>query len=104
MSVKPYILESILKELKKIHLVLSSSSVRLYGASVLIVYEGLNAWGHTDSMDTVDADAGISHDVQVKLIDFAHSSFVHEDKGPDIGALFGIEQLMKFIEKLLLKQ
>ncbi|KND01030.1 uncharacterized protein SPPG_04123 [Spizellomyces punctatus DAOM BR117] len=60
---------------------LETARVRLYGASILLIYEG--------------------SDVDARIIDFAHSHVESEQAGPDEGAVFGVRNLLQSIEKLL---
>ena len=65
---------------------IKASPVRLYGASVLLVYNGNSA--STSTNDQL---------INVFLLDFAHSSFV--DNVFDQGALFGVQNLIRLFEK-----
>lgn len=60
---------------------LEKASVRLYGASVLLIYEG----------NMADA----------RIIDFAHSHVELAEAGRDEGACFGVKNLLGMIEALL---
>ncbi|KAI8999536.1 hypothetical protein BC832DRAFT_216660 [Gaertneriomyces semiglobifer] len=58
-----------------------AASVRVYGASALLVYEGDQA--------------------EIRIIDFAHSHVEPMENGPDSGALFGLRNLLNIIQNLL---
>ncbi|KAJ3185157.1 hypothetical protein HDU87_002724 [Geranomyces variabilis] len=74
-------------ELHRVYDVLKSAAVRLWGASLLVVYE----W----------ADGAESGRVDVKIIDFAHSVVVDAEEGGDEGAVFGVGNLLTIVGDLL---
>ena len=61
----------------RIHGIVSKSSMRCYGASLLIAYD-------------MDSD-----NLSVNMIDFAHSEF--NNQGPDLGLLTGLEYLLSIL-------
>ncbi|KAH6601426.1 hypothetical protein BASA50_001616 [Batrachochytrium salamandrivorans] len=88
-----------LKELRKS---LACCPVRIYGASLLLVYEGSlsNTNTSADPVSCINHDSPLhsrSLPIQVRLIDFAHSSFVDPSEGPDQGALFGIDNMIRIL-------
>ncbi|KAJ3150119.1 inositol hexakisphosphate kinase 3 [Geranomyces michiganensis] len=74
-------------ELKRLYEVLKSTAVRLWGASLLVVYE----W----------ADGAETGRVDVKVIDFAHSVVMDVEEGGDEGALFGVKNLLTMVGQLV---
>lgn len=87
-------IDHICARLKALANKLRTVNERYYGASVLIIYEGSNAWN----------EAVMEPHVDVRLIDFAHSH-VETDESDDLydtGALFGIENMIKIFERIKL--
>ncbi|TPX35433.1 hypothetical protein SmJEL517_g02123 [Synchytrium microbalum] len=80
------VLDVLLASLRAIRQDLSESTARIYASSVLLLYEG-----------STDHQMG----PRVRLIDFAHAHFEPEGAGPDQGALFGLDNLCRLIEKLI---
>lgn len=94
------------------------ASYRFYSSSLLIIYEGKEpaAEGPADrepgpegpppppARETQPAPAEPAPGVDVRMIDFAHSTFkgfrddqtVHD--GPDMGYVFGLESLIRILE------
>ncbi|EGF80710.1 hypothetical protein BATDEDRAFT_36919 [Batrachochytrium dendrobatidis JAM81] len=84
--------------------VLKSIPLRIYGASVLLVYEGdPSAWNRAISQDSDCPVNSLSnlHPVQVHLLDFSHSSFVDDGQGPDTEVLFALDNLICIINSML---
>ncbi|KAJ3024221.1 hypothetical protein HKX48_004494 [Thoreauomyces humboldtii] len=75
-------LRSTLDRLSAVLVALETACVRLYGASLLVVYDEDGA-----------ADC--------RVIDFAHSHVVDVVEGPDAGALFGVRNLVAILEALI---
>ncbi|KAI8919435.1 hypothetical protein DFJ77DRAFT_278157 [Powellomyces hirtus] len=75
-------------KLVTIRVALQQACVRLYGGSVLIVYQDEDSVNKTAMAD-------------VRLIDFAHSHVAAESEGPDEGVLFGVNNLIRMIEDLI---
>ncbi|KAI8924307.1 hypothetical protein BC831DRAFT_466309 [Entophlyctis helioformis] len=65
------------------------SYTRMYGGSVLIVYEGLP--------QPAVADASPEPHVQVRLVDFSHAKYVDASEGPDTSLLFGLDHLIPLV-------
>ncbi|KAI8586625.1 inositol polyphosphate multikinase [Geranomyces variabilis] len=85
--ISPHAIRALHAELRRVYDVLKSAGVRLWGASLLVVYE----W----------ADGAESGRVDVKIIDFAHSVVVDAGEGGDEGALFGVGNLLTMVGDLL---
>ena len=81
-------LESLYKSIQ------SKSAYRFYGSSLLVLYDGYDA--STDQEKNID----------VRMIDFAHSTHIgykqdHKvHNGPDQGYLFGLENLIKIFNEI----
>lgn len=68
----------------------SLDGYRFNGSSIIILYEGCE--------NTKNSQA--SCEVDVRVVDFAHSSIlIDEHDGPDIGFLFGLDNLLQVIER-----
>ncbi|KAI8816075.1 uncharacterized protein EV422DRAFT_547247 [Fimicolochytrium jonesii] len=78
---KRKLVEKVAAALRAVLAVLEKACVRLYGASLLVVY-------------------GDDDEVDVKIIDFAHSHVEEETEGPDEGAVFGVKYLIRILEEL----
>ncbi|KAJ1109160.1 hypothetical protein NDU88_006524 [Pleurodeles waltl] len=88
------------------------ASYRFYSSSLLIIYDGKECPKRTENMDTETPEdiPSLSHPfmpkVDVRMIDFAHSTFkgfrddptVHD--GPDKGYVFGLKSLIHILECL----
>lgn len=107
--------EPILRKLRSLKGVLErQASYRFYSSSLLIIYEGkeperveapsekeITTGGHSPPLDPPPAP-----NVDVRMIDFAHSTFkgfrddqmVHD--GPDRGYMFGLESLVNILERI----
>ncbi len=83
-------LTSLIDQLGAIKQAISQSTVRLYGASVLLVFDGQFAF---------QPHPQVSPPCRARLIDFAHSGF--ESVGSDEGALFGLGNLMDYTRALV---
>ncbi|KAI9226243.1 MAG: hypothetical protein DHS80DRAFT_19039 [Piptocephalis tieghemiana] len=103
------IMEGILDELVHLLEVLSVTPVRLYGASLLLVYEGdpvakrdLSRRGSPIEGDEEEEEEeeGRARLVDARVIDFAHSH-LQPDIGPDAGAILGIGHVKRLIELAL---
>lgn len=94
------ILVSIKKKLERLREVVHTrTGMRLYGSSVLIMYDSVpEAWSRKRSNEIkIDFDGLTS----VKLIDFAHSTISSPQySGPDTGALLGISNLISILDQI----
>uniref|UniRef100_A0A3B5R8H7 Kinase n=1 Tax=Xiphophorus maculatus TaxID=8083 RepID=A0A3B5R8H7_XIPMA len=102
--------EPILNKLRSLKVVLErQESYRFYSSSLLIIYEGkVSRWESETAPPPGPGQSAAPADqpplVDVRMIDFAHSTFrgflddkvVH--KGPDHGYLFGLENLIHILE------
>ncbi|KAF8162719.1 hypothetical protein B0H34DRAFT_794504 [Crassisporium funariophilum] len=113
------ILEAIREEIAEIRKVYAELEIRMVGGSLLVIYEAdwdraaeslqqyLQEKGE-DCLDDDDDDEDDDDDddkkpgppFAVKLIDFAHTSFV-PGKGPDEGVLRGIDTVLKLLDERL---
>lgn len=89
-------LDAVLSKLKELRQVLLSlDTFRFYTSSLLLAYEGLEENGSAE---------GSPVDVDVRMIDFAHSTFSDLDKkkheGPDSGYIFGLSNLISTLEQI----
>uniref|UniRef100_A0A914CRJ1 Kinase n=1 Tax=Acrobeloides nanus TaxID=290746 RepID=A0A914CRJ1_9BILA len=88
----------LLKMLESLRKVISESDgLRLFGTSLLIVFEG-------------SPNVENSNEIDVRLIDFANATFPgfnnsnsNAYSGPDAGCLLGLDTLIRFVEEELLK-
>ncbi|KAJ1558222.1 hypothetical protein HK096_002885 [Nowakowskiella sp. JEL0078] len=85
-KLKKHVLRKVVLKLTELIGVIRSCSVRLYSASLLIVYEG---------EDLEEDDRPI-----MKLIDFAHSHFEEEGAGSDEGAILGLNNLLEILQQI----
>jgi 1D-myo-inositol-tetrakisphosphate 5-kinase/inositol-polyphosphate multikinase len=122
------LLELLLADITRARHVLSRSASRMYGASVLIVYEGDQSAltsllsGNIPAEKTVpkkDEVAPTSEEVaeaeeededeeeerrvafRVKMIDFAHAQWVEEGEGPDGNVLEGLRNVEGAMEEIV---
>ncbi|KAF5317936.1 hypothetical protein D9619_012175 [Psilocybe cf. subviscida] len=108
------ILNGIRDEIADIRQVYASLEMRMAGASLLVVYEGdreraaaaLKKYEECDDAeddeeeeedDNDDSATKIGPPFVVKLIDFAHTSFV-PGQGPDEGVLLGMDNVVKLLD------
>ena len=94
-----HIIKCVIKELHGIKEILERlDGFRLYSSSLLIIYDTI---GDTDSDDPPSS----SHQVKVKIIDFANSALPGDQvahPGPDTGFLLGVHSLINMLELLIL--
>ena len=69
---------------------MASLATRMYSSSILIVYEG--------GLDSQDVDGDAKCDV--RMIDFAHSSWREDEEGPDEGYLFGLSTVIDILRQI----
>ncbi|KAF2129545.1 SAICAR synthase-like protein [Dothidotthia symphoricarpi CBS 119687] len=107
------VLSYFLGEVKDIQKVFESKESRMYGASILLVYEGdLDEYNKTrttlasmsskqdDEGDDEDEDENLPKLAAVKMIDFAHATW-HPGQGPDENAIRGMRSTVKILDKFL---
>lgn len=99
------VIDPIIEKLKNLHeVVKSKGSYRFYGSSLLILYDGKEPYmSSSPSSEVLDTPDSVK--VDVRMIDFAHST--HADynnhkphSGPDNGYLFGLENLIKIFNDI----
>ncbi|XP_028431533.1 inositol hexakisphosphate kinase 1 isoform X3 [Perca flavescens] len=102
--------EPILNKLRTLKAVLErQASYRFYSSSLLIIYEGKAPPSKSDCLPPVPCGPAPPQQpplVDVRMIDFAHSTFkgfrgdtaIHD--GPDRGYVFGLESLVQILESL----
>ena len=87
------ILPSLVKKLKKLQNCLESiDGYRFYCCSLLLIYDG--------ELDHNQTRMSVDDCVELKMIDFAHTCFKREFKGPDLGFLFGMKSLITIFEEI----
>lgn len=95
----------IVSQLKRLEVsVRTLEGFRFYSSSLLIMYEGSDQ--QDSSSSSIDGPrVATKRGVDIKMIDFAHSSLPHTStvrhKGPDGGYLFGLDNLIRLLEELL---
>lgn len=82
-----------LKELRDV--ILSLDSYRFFTSSLLLTYEGLEGNG----VGQESGDSGVDK-VDIRMIDFAHSSSNKGYTGPDTGYIFGLTNLISILESI----
>ncbi|OWA55438.1 putative Inositol hexakisphosphate kinase 3, partial [Hypsibius exemplaris] len=108
------LIPDILTQLRQLSQVVRSlDGFRFYSSSLLIMYEGAPTCGPSEESEQVAPPAtsisssGAGLTVDVKMIDFAHSSLPTSNasavrhRGPDTGYLFGLDNLIRLLEELL---
>ncbi|KAM6454820.1 inositol hexakisphosphate kinase 3 isoform 1-T3 [Liasis olivaceus] len=104
------LVEPILFQLNSLLSVIKNqNSYRFFSSSLLINYEGLEKTmpsnsgpqGHYQNIGC-SASRGNSHPkVDVRMIDFAHTTYKDSRyEGPDLGYIFGLENLIKIIQSI----
>jgi 1D-myo-inositol-tetrakisphosphate 5-kinase/inositol-polyphosphate multikinase len=104
------VLAYFLGEVKDIQEVFESKESRMYGASILLVYEGdveeyantkqrLRS-AHPEDEDDEDEDEYVPKLAEVKMIDFAHATWT-PGQGQDENALRGMRSTVKILKNLL---
>eukprot|EP00842_Homolaphlyctis_polyrhiza_P006518 jgi/Hompol1/6868/HPOL_004182-RA len=81
-------IQSIRSKLSELHALMQTLPVRIYGGSVLIIYEG-------------DPSSDQDPRIEVRLIDFANADFVDPEMGPDTGLLLGLANLIHLFDTML---
>lgn len=104
------VLAYFLGEVKDIQEAFEGKESRMYGASILLVYEGdVDEYENTkkvlrsarpEAEDEEDDDELVPKLAAVKMIDFAHATFV-PGKGPDENALQGMRNTATILKRLL---
>jgi 1D-myo-inositol-tetrakisphosphate 5-kinase/inositol-polyphosphate multikinase len=103
------VLAFFLGEVKDIQEVFESKESRMYGASILLVYEGdVNEYANTKQKlrsahpedEDDEADEAVPKLAEVKMIDFAHATWT-PGQGPDENALQGMRSTAKMLKELL---
>jgi 1D-myo-inositol-tetrakisphosphate 5-kinase/inositol-polyphosphate multikinase len=102
------VLAFFLGEVKDITEVFERSESRMYGASILLVYEGdVDEYAKTKQKlrsahpeDEDEDDANVPKLADVKMIDFAHATW-QPGNGPDENALRGMRASVKILKTLL---
>lgn len=98
-----------LGEVKDIQEAFEAKESRMYSASILLVYEGdVDEYENTKKVlrsarpeeDEEDEDESVPKLAAVKMIDFAHASFV-PGEGPDENALQGMRSTATILKRLL---
>jgi hypothetical protein len=77
---------------------LSRTECRVYASSLLVAYDASSL-----SASAGSSDGGDDVKVVVKLIDFAHSH-LRQGIGADEGALFGLSNLVRYLDTILLDE
>ncbi|XP_030321323.1 inositol hexakisphosphate kinase 3 [Calypte anna] len=100
------LLEPIILRLKALLAVIrKQSSYRFYSSSLLIIYEGQEQKENSASLDNhlhIPKPSYPSR-VDVRMIDFAHTTFKGskcEQDGPDQGYIFGLENLIRILQNI----
>lgn len=88
------VIDSILERLELLTKIVASFEWRVYGGSLLIVYEG-SPPANDDDDGTL---GGGATKVTVKMIDFAHARHL-PGQGPDEGQLKGIGSATRLLEQ-----
>ncbi|KAJ3051279.1 inositol hexakisphosphate kinase 3 [Rhizophlyctis rosea] len=91
--IHPTIIHSVRSQLVDLYDTIKSENIRLYTSSLLIIYEG--------DVGEEAEKKGTKGRAEVKLIDFAHSSFGAAELGTDEGALFGLGTLISILDGIL---
>lgn len=102
------VLAYFLGEVKDIIEVFEAKESRMYSASILLVYEGdVDEYAKTKQTlrsarpdDADEEDENLPRLAEVKLIDFAHATWV-PGQGPDENALKGMRSTAKILKELL---
>ncbi|CAH1764799.1 2158_t:CDS:2 [Entrophospora sp. SA101] len=98
------IIKTIIRDLEELYKALENTELRLYGASLFLVYEGdPDALEEALSKEKENLEKISSKYIDVtdlKIIDFAHSHF-RKNVGKDEGCLFGIRNLLGYLDQLL---
>jgi 1D-myo-inositol-tetrakisphosphate 5-kinase/inositol-polyphosphate multikinase len=103
------VLAFFLGEVKDIQEVFESKESRMYGASILLVYEGdVDEYANTKQKlrsahledEDDEAEEAVLKLAEVKMIDFAHATWT-PGQGPDENALQGMRSTAKILKELL---
>ena len=104
------LIEPLLYKLRKLYKVIEKqNSYRFYSSSLLLMYEGdmqRKCNCNTEKeQDTYRHKENINNKVDVRMIDFAHTTygvFVGDPvrSGPDSGYLFGLKNLIRLLEEI----
>lgn len=96
-SIRYWLIDSIVNRLVELHKILSEKNTyRFYASSLLIMYEG----DFTTSELNEEKRQAIKQGVNIRLVDFAHSTFQGfrndstKHNGPDHGLILGLENLI----------
>ncbi|EDO40953.1 predicted protein [Nematostella vectensis] len=113
------LIEPLVQRLRRLYKVLDKQhSYRFYSSSLLLMYEGDEAIGHYErensthekseeenSLSRSNSTASFKNlrhtKVDVRMIDFAHTTWGNTRSGPDKGYLFGIENLIRLLEEIM---
>nr|CAG8481739.1 14589_t:CDS:2 [Entrophospora candida] len=97
------IIKTIIRDLEELYKALENTDLSLYGASLFLVYEGdpdTLEEALSKEKENLEKISSKYVDVTDLKIDFAHSHF-RKNVGKDEGCLFGIRNLLGYLDQLL---
>ncbi|KAJ2722041.1 hypothetical protein GGI07_003575 [Coemansia sp. Benny D115] len=92
-----FIIDQMIAEIQDYRAVVSAAETRMYGSSLLLVYDASAAKYAKFVEDTQATDGAALFDV--KAIDFAHSTWT-PGQGPDEQYLFGLDSLVRLLREV----